>query len=433
MVKKLNILIIAFRNLFRHKVKSILTGIAIVIGVSLYIFLDAMLLGAHIDSERNLVNFETGAAKIYSKNYFENKEELPLYESFGNYEPIIKKLDEAGYNSTPRVVFTGMLMSTDVELPFMFIGIDRDSDKKVFLLDKYIESGEFVKNQEFGIVLGSNGARDLNINVGDDVSLSTVIDLKDEKGIIRHVNQLIYLKVIGIIKSPNPKVNGKIGYLPLDILQDKQGILLEGKITEICIRKKDTSISGLPGESEYPEVIAEKIKEVLPDNLIVVSWEDDAVDFLSISRTKRGGSGIIIILLFIITIILISNTMLLAVFERTKEIGMMRALGLKDKQIVRLFMIEAGLIGFISSLFGVLTGIIINYFMVKYGIDWTAMLEQANMENIGYRIAGEFKSAWNWSTIIFSGIGATIVASISAYFPAKRAVKMSIVDTLRNE
>ena len=129
---RINYFSLAFRNLGRHKVKSALTMIAIVVGISLYIFVDGWLLGAEIDSMRNLVNFEIGAAKIYSKDFFKNKDELPTYEGFTNYEPIIQKLKDEGYNAAPHALFSGILLSKEQELPFLFTGVDPALEKEVF-------------------------------------------------------------------------------------------------------------------------------------------------------------------------------------------------------------------------------------------------------------------------------------------------------------
>src|SRR4030042_2545482 len=170
---KINLLSIAFRNLGRHKVKTALTLTAIAIGVGLYIWLDSWLLGSNLDSKRNLINYETGSIKIYSKEYFDKKDELPMYESFDNYEPIIKKLDENGYNAAPHFVFTGSLMSEEQELPFTFIGIDPGKEIKVLKYNNFLEeNSKFFDNQGFSILLGVRGAKDLKVKIGDKVRCS---------------------------------------------------------------------------------------------------------------------------------------------------------------------------------------------------------------------------------------------------------------------
>ncbi|HOJ64410.1 MAG TPA: FtsX-like permease family protein [Spirochaetota bacterium] len=429
----MKLLNLAFKNLSRHKTKTIITSTAIAIGVWLYIFIDAWLSGIQIDSKRNLINFEIGSVKIYKKEYFEKKDEIPMYESFKNYEKIIERLDKEGYNASPRIKFTGSLLSKEIELPFLFIGVNPELEKRVFKTHEFIEKGTFVEDNLFGIVLGIKGAKDLGVDIGDTVKLSTVIDKKDENNKIKHIYQVMELRVIGIINSTNSIINGKIAYLPLSILQDEMGLMLEGHITEICIRKKDANFTELPKNSEKAKFIENKIKDLLPGDLILVDWDKDAKDYISVSSGDAILSYITIALLLTLAVIGIANTMLMAVTERTKEIGMLKALGTKDSEISLLYFMEAGLIGFIGAFAGIILGIITNLYMVNIGIDYTEFFEKSNMENIGYRVIGIFKSIWNWDKIVLSGIFSTLIASLTAYFPVKRALKINIVDALRFE
>ena len=356
---------------------------------------------------------------------------MPLYEGFYDYETIIEKLDAEGFKATPHAVFNGSLLSKETEMPFIFVGIDPELEKNFFHYDNYIESGDFFNNISDNIVLGINGANKLKVKVGDTIKLSVIVDIKDDFDEKRHIYQLMELTVSGLINTPNPKINGYFGLLPLEILQDEMGIMLDGLITEICIRKKDAPVYKLPDKTESPELIKNALGSSLPEDLLVVSWEEDAKEFLAIMESKTGFTSIIILLLIIIVIIGVANTMLMAVFERTKEIGMLRTLGMKDGSIVKLFMIEAGMIGLIGSVIGIILGILVNIPMVVYGLDYTGMMEQQG--DIGFRITGIIRSAWNYSSMVFAAISMPIITAITAWFPARRGVKKSIADTLRFE
>jgi ABC-type antimicrobial peptide transport system permease subunit len=128
----------------------------------------------------------------------------------------------------------------------------------------------------------------------------------------------------------------------------------------------------------------------------------------------------------------ISNTILLAILERTREIGMMRAMGMTDKQMITVYMLEAGFLGFIGSILGIILGCVLNYPMVKYGIDFSSMSD-AMSGGIGFRTTGLFRSAWNVPVIIGSGVAATLLAAFMALIPTRRALKMPITDSLRFE
>jgi ABC-type antimicrobial peptide transport system permease subunit len=262
----------------------------------------------------------------------------------------------------------------------------------------------------------------------------------DYAGAIRHVNQLISVVVAGVVNSPNPKTNNNIAWIPLDVLQDETGLMLEGRVTELLVRIKNADDAKVPGADESPAAIKAALAGTaltgtaytLSPELDIFSWEAYVEDYLAASRGDNVSYQVIILILFILSFMGIANTMLLAILERTRETGMMRAMGMSDGQLIGVYMMEAGMVGFFGSLIGIVLGCLVNIPMVKYGIDFSAMTEAAGGD-IGYRITGIFRSAWNIPVIIGSGIAATILASCMAFFPTRRALKMPITESLRFE
>jgi ABC-type antimicrobial peptide transport system permease subunit len=245
---------------------------------------------------------------------------------------------------------------------------------------------------------------------------------------------------VGIVNSPNPKTNNNTAWIPLDVLQDEAGLMLEGRITELLIRGKNADDAKIPGADERPGAIKAALAKtaiagtgcVLPAEQDIFPWNAYVEDYLAAFRGDNVTSQVMIIVLFVLSFMGIANTMLLAILERTRETGMMRAMGMTNGQLIGVYMMEAGMVGFFGSLIGVALGCLINIPMVNYGLDFSAMTE-ATGGDIGYRIAGAFRSAWNIPVIIGAGIAATILASCMAFFPTRRALKMPITESLRFE
>jgi ABC-type lipoprotein release transport system permease subunit len=568
---------IAFRNLARHKVKSVLSIAAVSISVASYIVLDGWLTGINIDSLRNIANFETAAAKLQTAAYYDKKEELPMYENFKNPEQCAAALDRAGFNSAPRFVFPGTLYSGAAQAPMEFIGCDPALETRFLRYAEHIESGRNIRNGAFEIVLGAVTADKLKVGIpqrptrreldteilpalppearsfvenlyeaapgksgglfapkedtpgpagasppGEErralrknippedldrywklladagrmnVRISAVIDIKaapesvrkdkfegelapalrsgelelfygayqfdelaetwrlvsedraeqerileamiraDYAGAIRHVNQLVSAVVVGVINSPNPQINNNTAWIPLDVLQDDAGLMLEGSVTELLIRRKGAGDASLPGKDETPASIRAALAGTgyaLPPGLDIFPWQAYTADYQGAAAGDNISMRITAAFLFILSFLGIANTMLLAILERTKETGMMRAMGMTDGQLIMAFMIEAGMAGFFGSLIGVILGCLINIPMVKHGVDFTAATESMGGD-IGYRVAGIFRSAWNIPVVFGSGIIATVLAACMAFFPARRALKMPVTESLRFE
>ena len=254
-----------------------------------------------------------------------------------------------------------------------------------------------------------------------------IIEKKDEKGVIRYINQLISVEVVGILKSPNPKNNSFVGYLPLDILQDEMGLLLEGNITELIIRKNDSKENDYKNKFDRFENITNVIKNQLSDDLTVVSYEVDANEALAVNKSNSAAYNFIIIFLSILAVIGVSNTILIASMQRKTEIAMLRAIGLQDNDILKLFIFEAGFIGVIGSFLGISLGILVNIYMVNYGMDLSNLITDVTDMPIRTLV---WKSEWNVLGIILSGIVGTMITMFVAIIPTKQALNITIVDGL---
>jgi hypothetical protein len=257
----------------------------------------------------------------------------------------------------------------------------------------------------------------------------------DYSGAIRHINQLISAVVVGVVNSPNPKTNNNTAWISLDVLQDETGLMLEGRVTELLIRIKDADDSRVPGKNETPQAVKAALAQTgytLPPELDIFHWQGYVADYFGAYSGDNISTRIMIIILFILSFLGVANTMLLAILERTKETGMMRAMGMTDGQLIVTYMLEAGMLGFFGSAFGVILGCLVNIPMVNYGLDFTAMTESMGGD-IGYRVTGIFRSMWNLPVIIGSGIIATILASCMAFFPTRKALKMPVTESLRFE
>ena len=570
---------IALRNLARHKVKTLLTSLAIMVSVAVYIFLNSWLGGMAIESRRNIVNFEIGAAKLQTKLYFERKDEMPSYENFTDWEIYRDALDREGYNSAPRYVFSGIVFSTAGSAPILVHGVDPAAEALTLHYVPYVDYphgfGRYVQNGSFEIALGTVAAEKLKVGIPtrpyrmelenlidfvtqswndaefirslydvalasndpfapadtravagnermilkrnasktdldrywdliaasgrNDVRINAVIDIKavpemirtdkwdgelmpalrsedislvqaayeyeaflgayllieedaqelnqvltamiraGYSGAVRHINQLLDVTVVGVINSPAPLPNGNTAYIPLDVLQDEAGMMLDGAVTELVIRDRNVPDSRLPGASESSAAITAALERglaaqglTLPDELAVHTWQEHMEEYLGYEALQTGAPQVLAFLLFILSFLGISNTILMAILERTKETGMMRAMGMTDTQIIITYMLEAGFLGFIGSILGIIVGCLINYPVVKYGFDFSSMSDVLS-DGIGFRTTAIFRSVWNVPLIIGTGIVATLIASFMAFFPTRKAVKMPITDSLRFE
>ncbi|MFH1709496.1 MAG: ABC transporter permease [bacterium] len=402
---------LAFRNIFRHFTRTFLTFLAIALGLAMLIIVDSMLTGIDQESFDKIINYETGHIKIFDRGYREDEENLPLDKSIKDPASLIKKVgmepDVAGVTS--RINFRIMLSDGRDKYPAVGIAVNPKDDQSVFLLKQAVEKGEFLKDGEEAMLVGEGLAEDFRVNVGDYLTILTRTKYD--------TYQAIDLRIKGILKTEDPKIDYAAVVIPLNLGQESLDM---GKgVTEIDIKLKDTAVI-----KEFRDRLAREIP-----GMDVATWKDLAADVIAIAQAKRGGTSFILFSVFIIALIGISNTILLAAFERTREIGMMAAMGMRRGQIVRLFVLEGAMIGVLGSITGCMLGILINIPFVKYGINWGFIMRDVG--DIGYRVTGVSHGIWNISMIMTAFVAGIVISALTSIYPARVAAKMEPTEALR--
>lgn len=417
---------VALRNLSRNKVKTLLSMIAIIVGVSFYIQTECDYKGRRTSGFLNLINYEAVALQIYSKDYFSIKDELPLYESIDN-SLVIEEIFKDDYFTAPRVRFGGSILSPEKEKTFSIIAVDPDKEKNIFLYPEDITPRN-IKKGRFEMVLGYRGALELGVEVGDPVRLTAQIQFK-EGDKIKTVMQLLDFTVVGLINSNNLTMSTHTAFIPLDILGDENGMMLNGSVTEIVLRDKNFSFKNMPTDKESVESVSKRLSKNLKDNLVVKSWIE--YDINQIRQLSSNAMAPIFLFLTLLIIMLMSNTMLLSVMERTREIALLRALGMDNFDIFKLLATEAGYLGLFGTILGMIVGFFITVSSVNTGTEIT--LEIIEEFNLDFTMTGIVKSAWSIKGFITAGVAAMLTSVLSVAIPTISALKMNIIKGIRHE
>lgn len=405
----------AFKNLARYRKRTFITASAIAFGLMMFIVIRSLLIGIDTESETNLRLYETASGRIMVPGYWDDRENAPLEKSF---DPAIVKevLDSSDSAYAPRIAFNGDLIfykdpfPEDGDLPGRFIAVDPVRDGDVFNLSEGIVDGRWLEDGEYGVVMGQWLAED----IGADVGYTFLVETQTIDGF----PQVFDLEVVGLLNCPNPEITRSGLFLPLSTADEF--LEMNGTVTEVNVnlgrdKHADTAFSRL----------VPRVEEL---GLEALDWRVLGADFIAISEAKAGGTGMIVFLILIIAGVGISNTMLMAVYERVRELGMMRALGMKDVQVWAMFLWESAGIGLIGGLLGVGLGALINWPLAKWGIDYSFLLRD---DSFGYRIQGQMYGVWDVQSILtafFLGVG---LAVFVALFSTHRVLRLDIPASLR--
>lgn len=407
---------LAAKNLFRHKRRTILTALAIAVGIFAYIALDSIMTGVERDANRNYMDYETGHLQVTAKAGADEDQAKPtlkhLVAGAGGLAERVSSLPEVR-EVAPRLLFGVTIGNGYEELPMIGVGVDPRRDAGVFAIARSVRDGRWLRPGQDEIVMGRRVAELLGVRLGDLVVLRTQTRTL--------TFQALDLTVVGFLNAPDPMVNQNQIFIPLDVAQVALGT--GDAVSLLAIRLRDPrGVAGTAAKLRGADWLVPALK--------VMTWEEAAADYLAAMQTDRSIHSVFLFLIFIISTIGIVNTVLLASLERVREIGLLKALGITENGIVRLFVYEGIGLGLLGGLIGVVLGTATNYQLVNYGYSLKAFVgEMAG--DLGFPTADRLYGAWNWTTVWWALLFSVLVSLAASYLPARKAARLDAVESLR--
>lgn len=420
-----NLFKLAFRNIFRFKRRTFITFSAVSIGLALLIIIITLMNGVDKQSINNIVNSETSHIKIFKRGYFDKMDEAPMDLTIDDADQIREWLIEKPEirQMEKRILFGASLIKGVDELPCLGVAMEPDRDPDIFNIKASLLDGSWLEADDARILIGKGLADDVALKVGDLVTIRMISASGQENFSWNAMD----MEVGGIYETGNPSTDGQVIILPL--AQAQQALSMGSQVTEIVVRLnvKDNLDPGV----ETIKKDIEKILRARETDLEAFTWKELAGEFLAISKMKTKNSSMIILIMLIIASMGIANTMLMAVLERTREIGMFSALGMKKKEILLLFLFEGGLIGVFGSLFACILGGLGSWYLEVHG--WQMGSDAfGDITATFYPLKNVFYADLTFGVLVMVFILGTAIAVVTSLYPALKAAKLNPVDALRH-
>lgn len=411
---------LAFKNLFRHKLRTFVSIIAIAFAVMVVVFARGFVTGMIDSVFSDHIQYNSGHIKIVDKRYHQKQRLLPLnYPVDGFNEQGLNKMitaveDVEGVEMViPRLKF-GAMVSTEKELVTMSgWGVKPDKEIEFTNIEDQLVEGRMVKPGKLEVVMGTALLDKLHRRVGDKITILFNTAFNSLKGAT--------FKIVGRLESGLKILNEIAFYLPLD--QAQRLLYMDGQVTELLLV---TPNRGLANE------VKPKIKKLLANNgadhkYLALAYKETSA-LLPYMEIGKLVYNYIYVLLVILACIVVVNTMIMIVKERTKEIGMMSAMGLESKGILGLFIIEGAIMGLIGSFVGAIGGGFLNGYLANIGI------------SLGSATAGMSSDVMFTSTVypassfgntIFAFVLGVIIVTLACIIPARKAAKLEPTEAIR--
>ncbi|BDU50089.1 ABC transporter permease [Haliovirga abyssi] len=388
----------AFRNIFRNKKRTVLAIISVALGIGGLIFGLSYIKGLELLFQKENTKV-MGEVRVTVKNYELKSKLMDVSSSISvNLKKKILKIE--GVKRVDGIInFGAYIFSDNDDSKGLGFGVEKNS----YIKDK-VYRGKFL-TKIGDIVVGKKIQEKLNLKIGDKITVLTAT-----KGASTFA---LNYKISGFYNIGGP-LNNSFSIL----LNDAMYLLdMEGEVTELHVYGENIKLAN---------TIKLKLMDILKtDNVEIKKW--DEIGAASITQVWNATKAVMIIILGLLSAVVIVNTMVMSVFERKKEIGVMKAFGMSRIKIIKLICTEGLFMGVIGSLLGILIGGFAGYYFSVNGIFLGSSMNGV-MGNID--IGDTLYTKLAISDIIVSGITGIIVGIFASFIPAVIEIRKRVVRNL---
>jgi ABC-type lipoprotein release transport system permease subunit len=397
---------LAYRNLGRHRRRSILSGMALALGTALLMFIAAFFRGEMRGSLETTLRLNTGHMQVRDADYDPDKLSVAWDYLIENPQQVADSINAIPQVSeaTPRLFASGIVSDQDESIGVQIIGVDPTAEANAPYSGGIVAGAFLSADDRDGIVIGLPLAESLGIGAGDPITL--LVNTADG-----NVDQQTF-NVRGIFTTGTTAYDKSIVLLPLEKAQAFSGAGDHASVIFILLNDR-----------EQADAVAAAIHG---ENFKVQTWVQMNELLVLVNDFSDAYLFIINLIILGVTATVIVNTLLMSVFERVREIGILSAIGMKGRQIISLFLTEAFLLALGGIVAGSLIGWALSLYFGQVGI-YFGDLGISNEMLLQDRIYTELTldAAIN---LIVTAFSITLLASL---YPAWMASRMEPVDALR--
>ena len=402
---------IAFRNIFRNRRRSILSGTAICVAAMSIVLLFSFIAGMIDDMQYNFHTYTTGAVRVRHKDFSRYERLNPMHLTVDVSDGLMGELrqEEGISEMSPRIGFPTRIYRDGENFNAFGTGVDFTTETAYQNLGpELVPEGRIPEMGANEVLIGYKLAEEVGVGLGDKI---TILSSTAARG-----TNAITFTIVGLLAYPMQGLNNITILAPLDRVQ--YFLRMPGQVQEIIMKV---------GEDVDSTELARKLRDKYAGvyDVEIKGWKelDTSYSFIEMAQTIYD---IVALFFFILGSSVILNTTIMVIFERMREIGTMSAMGMSGRDLVRLFFIEAFIISVAGALAGVLLGIGFTQILARVGLDFGEA-----MEGVDFEISTVLYPKLNFRSTVVVFFYAVIVASLTAILPARRASRIEPVDALR--
>lgn len=401
----------AWRNVWRNRRRSLLTVVAIALGLAFNIFMRAIGDGFHDQMVDNSVRAEIGHIEIHRSGYHDDPELNKTLPDPGKVTQVIRSLPGLrGYSL--RVLGSGLASTSENSNGVQILGVDPAEEQTVTTIQNAIVRGRYLSaDEQRPILVGDRLASHLKVSLDDKVVL--LVQAADGS-----MGAQLF-RVAGVFRSGSPEMDEGVVFI---LRSDAQNLLSLGdRVTEAALL--------LDSSRQIPAGLEALKAHLNGEPVEILPWWQVEPFLQQFIQIDDAFFYIIVLIFFIVISIGILNTIMMSIFERVREFGVMMALGTKPRQIIKLVVEEALALGLMGIAAGSLIGSALTQYFARYGINLSSF--SAGAAAVGITSSRVF-SELTVANLLYSNLAVLVVVMLVALYPAFYAARLRPVEAIRH-
>lgn len=358
---------IAWRNIWRNKRRTIITISSIFFAVFFAVAMRSIQLGMYDKMIESIVAFYTGYGQVQAKGFYEERS----LDYTMDYDPnLISKIESTDNVNTaaPRLESFALCSDDELSKVGMVVGMDMDKEKELINLKGKLSSGDYLNNEQEGILVGEGMADYFNLTVGD-----TLVMIGQG---YRGATAAGKYEIKGLLDMNSPDLNKAIVVMPLAQAQELYN----------CHDKVSSLVLGFDNPAKLDKSLEELRSVIDNEELTVMSWLDLLPELIQIIQTDNIGGLITLFILYMIISFGIFGTILMMTAERQFEFGVLISVGMKRAKLIFTILLEVVMMAIIGAILGGLVSAPIVYYFnrnpISMGEQFQEMTEKFGMEAV---------------------------------------------------
>lgn len=402
-------LTMAWRNVWRNSRRTLAAVAATSLGLWAMIVYSGLIVGYLDRMERQILDVEMGDIQIHHAEY---RNGPSLYHRIERPEALLAELDQAGLPAAPRLLGSGLVAAGDNSAGVSLFGVDVERDAKVSQIHTYVDEGQWLDpSSPSEVVVGRRLARMLGLGLGDElVVLSQAADGS-------MANDLYAVR--GVLRGVSDAVDRGGIYMVADAFRELM-VVPEGA-HQIIVRR-------VPGMEL--DVAADSVRALAPE-LDTKTWRELRPTMASMLDSATGAMVMMMFIVYAAIAIVILNAMLMAVFERVREFGVLKALGVSPGGVLRLIYIETVIQTGLAIIIGVALAIPANFYLSTTGLDLSGSM--GDLSIMGSTMDPIWRSQVTLQTYANPIFALLVIVAIAVTYPALKAAWIEPIQAMRHQ